>query len=334
VSTHFVYLGGGFTITAFNFDPTSGASSSVGLFATTGVLNPGALAVSPDANYLIATSAQIRDRAIAGADELDVYSIDRNTGALSPVYKSPGLTGHVVCAKSYLVLDSVAGFLSYSMNSAGQLSVVSSSKQQIGAGTGTIYDSVNQVIWDAPASPDGAFVQASRVDDSGKVTTVMATNTCESTSQGNVCEFLDALAISRDGRYLFGSDSNGNVLAYRINSDLSVAPLHSYHPVQFSSASAVTMDQSGNFLYSIIEGEIVSWKVDRSSGSLTVVQHTNFSPGLGNGLQVDSSNQWLFANSISANGGVTTFKLQPDGTVQLLASPKDSSQGAVVSVAF
>jgi 6-phosphogluconolactonase (cycloisomerase 2 family) len=239
------------------------------------------MAVSPDAKYLIAASAQIHDRGTWGAHELDVYSIDHSSGALTPVYKNPGVSGRLVWAKSYLILDSSAGFLTYSINDAGQLTLVSSSKQQIGPGVGTIYDPANQVIWDAPASPDGAFVQASRVDDSGSVTSVSATNTCQSTSPGTgrLCEYLDALAISRDGHYLFGSDVNGNVLEYRINPDLSVTFLQSHHPFQFGSALAVTLDRSGNFLYSIINAQVVCWKVNPSSGSLTLVQQTNFSPG-------------------------------------------------------
>ncbi len=118
MSTHFVYLGGGyasFTITGFKFDSTSGASSSIGSFATAGALNPGALAQSPDAKYLIASSAQIHDKATAGADELDVYSIDHGSGTLRPVYKDPGISGSLVWAKSYLILDSSAGFQTYSM---------------------------------------------------------------------------------------------------------------------------------------------------------------------------------------------------------------------------
>jgi 6-phosphogluconolactonase len=268
-----------------------------------------------------------------GAGNISAFSIDTQTGTLT---KSSSIAGNHVGfgiavnpSVTFLYADDVVngGIDAFSISSSGALSEIAGSPFPMPSGWSNF--DVDRIVVaptgkflyvpDAPANTVVGFT----IDaTTGALTPMSSPFPAGSTPQQAV--------VTPSGKFLYVSnvnDPNGGVSAYMI--DVSTGTLTSIAGSPFvatiggSGSDGLVVDSSGKFLYAALPliNNIAAFTIDSTTGKLTPVTGSPFSPNLG------GANPFIYSITLHPSGKF--LYAQGDMNAEIYGFTVDSGSGAL-----
>jgi len=313
-------------ISVFRIDPTSGALTMSSV-APTGI-NPFAVAIDPTGRFAyVSNSADVP----GGVPSISVYSIDPNTGALTPVPGSPfptavgspyGLAVHPSGKFLYVAHDLSASFVSaFGINpSTGALTPLPGSPYPTGLNT-----------WSVTTDPAGKFLFVAN-GTSGNIPayTIDATTGALTPVAGSPFASqhdVDSVVVHPSGRFLYADNSAFNTVSgYSIDSTSgALTPVAGSPFPTAASPIGVVTDSAGRFLYAANRdsGTVSAFSINSGSGAMTPVSGSPFPVGsLPYHATIDSTNSFLYVTNFNSNN-VTAYAINAStgGLTPVAGSP-------------
>ena len=269
-------------VSAYTIDRTTGALSPVPGSPFAASTNPFSVAVDPSGNFAYVANGCGDPACSLG--NVSAYTIDRTTGALSPVPGSPFAAGSF---PSSVTVDSsgnftyVANFFSnnvsaYSINrTTGALSPIPGSPFAAGSNprSVTAHPSANF----AYVANGGGNISAYTIDrTTGALSPVPGSPFAAGSNPPSV-------AVDPTGNFAYVANaSSDNVSAYSIDRTTgSLSPVPGSPFAEASIPFSVAVDPSGKFAYVANEGSsnVSAYTIDQTTGSLSPVPGSPFAAG-------------------------------------------------------
>ena len=249
------------TISVYAVDASTGALTNV-TTTPAGRSSLRSMTADPRGKFVYTTSGGSRTASF----EVDAFTIDGTTGALSPVAGNPFFAG---TNPSSIAIDP-SGKFAYVTNQAA----ASVSSFAIDLATGTLTSTGRASVGDAPLSvvvdPSGRFAY---VAGSGiSVYTIDATTGALTEIPGSpfaTANGFFSIAIEPTGRFAYVANTAG-VSAFAINASSGALSEISGSPFG-SGVASITVDSSGKFVYALVESGIAGFAIDPSTGALTEI---------------------------------------------------------------
>jgi 6-phosphogluconolactonase len=269
-------------VSAYTIDHTTGALSPVPGSPFAAGTNPFSVAVDPSGNFAYVANGCGDPACSLGT--VSAYTIDRTTGALSPVPGSPFAAGSFpssVAVESSGNFTYVANFFSNNVSAytidhtTGALSPVPSSPFAAGSNPRSV-----------TADPSGNFAYVA--NGGGNISAYTINPTTGSLSPVPGSPFAagsnpPSVAVAPSGNFSYAANaSSDNVSAYTI--DRTTGALSPVSGSPFADASipfSVAVDPSGKFAYVANEGSsnVSAYIIDRTTGALSPVPGSPFAAG-------------------------------------------------------
>jgi 6-phosphogluconolactonase (cycloisomerase 2 family) len=266
-------------ITAFSIDQNSALAAAPGspFAAETGTAF---VTVDPSGRFLYALNCAALCSG-SGSGDIQAFTIDQNTGALTPVAGSPFLAG----ANPYALAIDPTGHFAYCANfGSGDVSTFSIDSQtgaltQVGLPTptgGTLPLSIAVDPWGQfvyTANTGSSNVSAFTINFDGSLQPVAG-------SPFAAGDFTSGVAASTNGKFLIVSAGAG-AFVYGINSDGALA-LQVGSPVAAGlGPNGVSIDPTDNFVYIVNEGDnnVSAFRFNDNNGNLTPTTKSPFPAG-------------------------------------------------------
>jgi 6-phosphogluconolactonase len=123
-------------------------------------------------------------------------------------------------------------------------------------------------------------------------------------------------AVTPDHRFLYVSNADGSVFGYQIKPDGTLASIFS-PPITVTSATGITVDSTGNYLYVAqkptgVDGSVTGFRINQTTGGLTALSGSPFALGAGSrGAQsVAISGNFLYV-VLAVNNAVELMTITP-----------------------
>jgi 6-phosphogluconolactonase len=311
----------------------------------TGKSGPTSVAVNPAGTFLYATNQNARDNDVAG------FSIDCDTGQLTPVPRSPFAAGS---GPSAIAIDP-SGRYAYVSNSgsndvsafqidqnSGRLMPVSGSPFPAGSSPSSVaVDSTGQFVYVTNKSSDN--VSGYTINSStGALTVISGSPFAAGTNPISV-------AVDPNDRFVYvanqGSDDISGFSISLPTGGLAALPSSPYGPVA-GGFTSVTFDPSGGFVYLAGSGGVSAYVIQTNPtddeilpppafppvlplyGQLTPVTGSPFGGGTPGFAAVDYSGTFLYAANKSSND-VSAYSLSLGVLKPIAASPFPTGSGPV-----
>ncbi len=286
---------------------------------------------------------------------ISAFSVDANTGALTPVSGSPFEAGAqptsmtVDPANKFLYEVSNLGVITPSNNiSAFTISPTTGALTPVPGSpfVGGIYpisvsiDSTGKFLYTADSGGDANLNTISEfsIDATTGALTPISQAPCASPSSPE--GLANAVVMDPIAGFLYGSNPAGSVCAFSINSQgaLEAVTGSPYALNAMLDPRAVAVDPFGKFLYTAnyAGGDVSAFGITPGSGALTQVQGSPFSIGAGTGygdpgsLAVDPLGRFLYVADFG--GGISGFSINPStGALSMLSGFPFSAQVAGVT---
>jgi 6-phosphogluconolactonase (cycloisomerase 2 family) len=311
-------------VTVFSIDNNTGALSMVSV-APTGP-EPTSVAIDPMWRFVyVKNSAE--DYGVAS---VSAYTIDLNTGALTPVLPgSPFPTGlseggggmTVDPSGRFLYLaNSLNGnyyspvLLGFSINqNTGALTPLPGSPYQGGGADSVATDPTGKFLFADTGSPSCSVLAYAIDANTGALTAVPGSpfaSACNATQ----------VKVDPSGRFLYVPNwPNPTITAYSIDSSSgALAPLPGSPFADFSGSQPYgdAIDPSGHFFYTSNYGlgSVSGYSIDPNTGVLTPLPNSPFPADNGTiALAIDSSGNFLYAvNSASNSANISAYRIDPN----------------------
>lgn len=211
----------------------------------------------------------------------------------------------------------------------------------IGTGTLTAVPNSSMAVSYQPlaavVSPNNAFLYVS----SGSAITGYAINSDGSlTAQSNgVVISVLSLAVSPDGKWLFGLDVSGALDEFQIDSSSGGLSALTPQPCQISNGATplpqeVKVSPLGNFVFTALgsAGDCI-YSLNTATGTTAFASFLSVSSSSSdNGLAVDSTGSTLYIARAGTNGGVAVYTIGGGGVVTPIAGSPFAAGGRPFSV--
>jgi 6-phosphogluconolactonase len=283
------------SISAFTIDPTTGALSPVAgsPFSTGTQEDPSSLAVDSTGKFLYVADPAGDSNFPADVNSIAEFSIDTDTGALTPIAQAPcldaaGLAG----AANAVAADPVAGFLfasealgtvcSYSIDSQGMLQQVTGSPFSVSTNItadprAIAVDPFGKFVYDANGITNdiSAF---SITPGSGTLTSVPGSPFTPGPNANPI-----SLAMHPLGRFMYVENLGVNIIGFSIDPSSGALAMLSGPPLIVPVALIPpAIDPSGKFLYFVSQNmngngnSLSGFAIDASTGALTPLAGSPF----------------------------------------------------------
>jgi 6-phosphogluconolactonase (cycloisomerase 2 family) len=296
----FLYAVGGGQIQAFSVDHHSGALSTVG--SVTGPsMSFGLTAVS---NQFLYTSDSL-------AAQLDGFSINQTTGALTALGGSPFSTGTISIPVglasppgSNLLYAGDAGRVdAFTVSASGIPTALSSSPFPSGSGLLLAVDPFSNFLYTAIDDPTGTGgVFAYTIDSAGALTAVPGSPFA---LPGPTGSNRRPFGIVDTGSYVYSALSATNqIAAFSITSSTGALAPVTGSPFS-TGATPLALVLASGFLYALNDGGITGYSINSSTGVLTPLSGSPFDI-IGGAITTDSFGQHLY---VSGPTGIQAFNI-------------------------
>jgi 6-phosphogluconolactonase (cycloisomerase 2 family) len=335
ISAADIAAGGTAQITVVNPSPGGGTSNSLDFTITAA----GATA-TPAFLYIVnAIGVSLTE------GNISVYSVDPDTGSLTPVSGSPfaGAPEPTALAvdpsSKFLYIDSGIDNLTpapvisaFSLDpSTGAPSPVPGSPFVSGAvAVSLAVDSTGKFLYSVDDTGTSNSISEFSIDaSSGALTPITQTECEETTNQGGSA---NAVAADPVAGFLFAAEVLDSVCSYSIDSQgvLQQVPGSPFSVGTLTSPVAIVADPFGKFIYIAdrLSQNLSAFSITSGSGTLSLVPGSPFAPGsdLGpNVLAMDPLGRFLFVQNFAV--GIQTFSIDPTtGAITLLPGPPQPSR--------
>jgi 6-phosphogluconolactonase (cycloisomerase 2 family) len=323
----FAYVANAFnnTVSIFTVEAATGQLRHGG-YVSVG-LNPSSVGVDPAGRFVYVTTT--------GASQVEAFSIDPATGALSAVAGSPFLPA---TGPTSVAVDPTGKF-AYVANDLSNSISAFSINQGSGAltGAGTVTTGANP--YSLTVDPTGRFVYvANNGATSVSAFTINPGNGALSAVAGSpfgAGAGPRSIAVDPTGRFAYVTQVNANtVWSYAID-QITGALAKVGEVATWNNPETVTVDPSGRFAYVANGGSSVvsAYTIDQTSGALTGVSGNPFPSGLNlRTVLVDPSGRFLYAASLNSND-VWTYAIDAT-TGALTVLPRVNGRNGPLSMAM
>lgn len=312
-------------VAAFPVDPTTGAlgtpSTSAGPSASLGI-------AAINKTFLYASESDVNG-------PIDAWTIDQNTGKLSPVAGSPftleafamptGLAG-TSSVGPFLYVADVAKVDAFEVGSTGMLSLVPGSPFAAGINLYLAIDPSDHFLFAANDGPPASILGFSIDPGTGVLTPVPGGSFPVSSNQTSPMQ-LGQIVVDATGKFVYVPLTFSNeVGAFTIAADgaLTAVPGSPFA----AGTTPVSMATVKNFLYVSNALGISGFSIDGSNGTLTPLAGSPFPIHVGP-LTTDSSGTYLYASS-AAN--MLSYRIDPStGTLTQIGSTTPVTKATVLA---
>jgi 6-phosphogluconolactonase len=299
----FVYVAnqGADTVSAYTVDPSGGGLSPVSGSPFAAGIQPSGIAVDPSNKFAYVANQNYPNP----KGTVSAYTIDRTTGALEAVKRSPYVEGR----NPYLIaVDPTGKFVyitnifsddvsAYTINKPnGSLTRIAGSPFETGGNPeGITTDPVASFVYIADTLTgeiSGYTIEAS----SGALSPIAGSPFASGRTPDN-------LAIDPAGKFMYASNGRAaNIWAYTIDSSSGALAPVTGSPFRIGAvAGAGAVDPMGRFVYFPIANGVAVFAIDPSSGSLKRVKGSPFKAGSGNHLAINPSGKFLYVANATTN---------------------------------
>ncbi|MGA7399679.1 MAG: beta-propeller fold lactonase family protein [Candidatus Sulfotelmatobacter sp.] len=319
----FLYAAGSGQIQAFSIDHNSGALSTVASVA--GPASTLGLTAVNNQSLYVSDSTQA---------QLDGFSINQTTGALTAVMGSPFSTGAFSlpaglaspAGSDLLYAGDVASVDGFTIDGTGTPTAISGSPFPSGTNLFLAADPSGKFLYTSIDGPPGS-VFAFTIGSTGALTAVSGS---PFTIPGQTVLNSRPFGIVDTGSYVYAALSDTNqIAAFSI-----VSGTGALTPVPNSPFSAgmtpTALVFANGFLYVLNDGGITGYSINSSNGALTPVAGSPFAI-IGDAIAADSFGEYLYVAGLS---GIQAFSINSaNGTLTPVAgSPFPATAATVLTV--
>ena len=328
-------------LSVFRLNPQSGALVPVQQVPST---NPSFVALDPSRRFLYVIN-EVGDYEGKKSGSIEAYSIDPNAGTLKLLNRqslnSPGPAHLAVDPTGRYVVVAVYGggeFVVLPIETDGRLGTVSSVLKDAGTGP-------NRSRQDAPHphsvvfDPSGRFIAAADLGIDKVQILRVSNGVLDRVSEASVAPGAGPrhLAFSRDGKVVYVIDEiNATVTVFAYDPTIGkigqTLQTISTEPPGYTgphSTAEIALHPSGKFLYGSNRGaqSIVGYRIDASSGKLSVIGYANQGVNYPRNFVIDPSGKWLYVanqngdNIVEFEINAETGELKPTGHVTASITP-------------
>jgi 6-phosphogluconolactonase len=294
---------------------TSGPSASLGMAAI-------------DNSFLYASEHE-------SGGSIDAWTIDQETGALSPVAGSPFTLGTLALPAGLAAANNVGRFLyvadvakidAFEVGNTGILSAVPGSPFPAGINLYLALDPGDRFLFAANDGPPASILGFSIDPSTGALTPVPGTSFPITSNETSPMQ-LGQIVVDATGKFVYAALTLSNeVVAFSIasNGALTAVPGSPFA----AGTTPLGMTTVKNFLYAANAEGISGFSIDESSGVLTPLAGSPF-PIHAGAITTDSSGNYLYA---SADAGMLSFRIDPNtGALTEIGSTTPSTSTTVLA---
>jgi len=294
----FLYAAGSGQIQVFNIDHNSGALSTVGSVSGP-AMTLGLTAVNHQFLY-VSDSAQA---------QLDGFSINQTTGALTALTGSPFSTGAISlpeglaspAGSSFLYAGDIAGVDGFTIDTTGTPTAISGSRFPSGTNLFLAADPSGKFLYTSIDSPPGSIF-ALAIGSTGALTAVSGS---PYTIPGQTVLDSRPFGIVDTGSYVYAALSGSNqIAAFSIAS--GTGALTSVPNSPFSAGvTPYSLVFASGFLYALNDGGITGYSINSANGVLTPLAGSPFAI-IGGAMATDSFGEYLYVTGLT---GIQAFSI-------------------------
>jgi 6-phosphogluconolactonase (cycloisomerase 2 family) len=333
-------------LSVFRFNPQSGALIPVQQVPST---NPSFIALDPSKRFLYVIN-EIGDYEGKKSGSIEAYSINSNTGTLKLLNRqslnSPGPAHLAVDPTGRYVVVAIYGggeFVVLPIEFDGRLGAVKSVLKDTGTGPNKTRQDAphpHSVVFDS----NGRFIAAADLGADKVQIFRLSNGVLERVSDAPVAPGAGPrhLAFSRDGKRLYVIDEiNATITFFAYDPAIGkIGPTLqtiSTEPPGYSgphSTAEIAVHPSGKFLYGSNRGaqSIVGYRIDASSGKLSVIGYANQNVNYPRNFIIDPSGKWLYVANQGGNS-IVQFDINAE-TGELKPTGHETASITPVAMAF
>lgn len=307
-------------ISVFPVDPTTGELAAATSTTSGPPVSLGMAALNNQ--FLYASSDPSQSGGSSSAPSIDAWSVNPNTGALTPLQGSPfalpplSLAGGLAIdsAASVLYVGDANGIDAFKIDPAGALTPLAGSPFASGdilADLAVAIDSQNRFLFAADNAPPG-YVDAFAIDSSsGALAKVPGSPFAVSGGAGN-SQPIVGIVVDTSGKFVYAVLEGTNQIAGFSITASSGALTPVPGPPVVTGKGPGALITANNFLYvsNLLDGTLSAYKIDSSSGVLTPLLGSPFAIHAV-ALATDPGGSFLYTTV----GSMDSYKINSDGTL-------------------
>jgi 6-phosphogluconolactonase len=322
------------TVSVYAVDPATSALTAVGMPVATGT-SPDAIAASPDGLHVYVGNETSND--------ISVYAVDAGSGALTPIADSPFAAGTGPRALAfdpsgihlYVVNNGSNNLSAFSVNvSTGALTPLTTATYATGTGPSAVsVDSSGSFVFVANNGGSNNISVFAISAGSGALTPVAGSpfaagdnphSLALAATSGDPWDYAGAL-------FLYTANFSGitsTISAFGVDTNTGVLTAIGGSPFAVAVDHGIAVDRDGSYLYVTTGRNIVGYRIDGGTGSLTALAGFPVTAGANAySVTLDPSNRFLYVGN-DGDGNLSGYTLDPatGGLAPIPGSPFEAGR--------